>query len=93
MHLNIHQNSLLPFKFKALGIYIFFLSVNKGTFVAKALPCTSSLTEVCCAGISCLVMSDSLRPHGFSPLGSSVHGNPPGKHTGVGCHALLQRIF
>ena len=25
--------------------------------------------------------------------GSSVHGDFPGKNTGVGCHALLQRIF
>ena len=25
-----------------------------------------------------------------SPPGSSVHGDPPGKNTGVGCHALLQ---
>ena len=25
--------------------------------------------------------------------GSSVHGDSPGKNTGVGCHALLQRIF
>ena len=24
---------------------------------------------------------------------SSVHGNSPGKNTGVGCHALLQGIF
>ena len=28
-----------------------------------------------------------------SPPGSSVHGDPPGKNTGVGCHALLQGIF
>ena len=28
-----------------------------------------------------------------SPPGSTVHGNSPGKHTGVGCHALLQGIF
>ena len=28
-----------------------------------------------------------------SPLGSSVHGDSPGKNTGVGCHALLWRIF
>ena len=27
------------------------------------------------------------------PLGSSVHGDFPGKNTGVGCHALLQGIF
>ena len=28
-----------------------------------------------------------------SPPGSSVHGDSPGKDTGVGCHALLQGIF
>ena len=27
------------------------------------------------------------------PQGSSVHGDSPGKNTGVGCHALLQGIF
>ena len=26
----------------------------------------------------------------YSPPGSSVHGNSPGKNTGVGCHFLLQ---
>ena len=28
-----------------------------------------------------------------SPTGSSVHGDSPGKNTGVGCHAFLQGIF
>ena len=28
-----------------------------------------------------------------SPPGSSVHGDSPGKITGVGCHALLQETF
>ena len=32
-------------------------------------------------------------PMDCSPPGSSVHGDSPGKNTGVGCHALLQRIF
>ena len=32
-------------------------------------------------------------PMDCSPPGSSVHGNFPGKNTGVGCHFLLQRIF
>ena len=32
--------------------------------------------------------------HGlYSAPGSSVHGDSPGKNTGVGCHVLLQRIF
>ena len=29
----------------------------------------------------------------YSPPDCSVHGNSPGKNTGVGCHALLQGIF
>ena len=32
-------------------------------------------------------------PIDYSPPGSSVHGDSPGKNTGVGCHALLQGIF
>ena len=36
------------------------------------------------------VVSDSLRPMDSSPPGSSVHGDSPGKNTGLGCHALLQ---
>ena len=36
---------------------------------------------------SCPTLCD---PMDCSPPGSSVHGDPPGKNTGVGCHALLQ---
>ena len=32
-------------------------------------------------------------PMDCSLPGSSVHGDFPGKNTGVGCHALLQGIF
>ena len=32
-------------------------------------------------------------PLDCSPPGPSVHGDSPGKNTGVGCHALLQGIF
>ena len=32
-------------------------------------------------------------PVDCDPPGSSVHGDSPGKNTGMGCHALLQRIF
>ena len=32
-------------------------------------------------------------PMDCSPLGSSVHGDSPGKNTEVGYHALLLRIF
>ena len=34
---------------------------------------------------SCLTLCD---PMDCSPPGSSVHGDSPGKNTGVGCHAL-----
>ena len=36
---------------------------------------------------SCLTLRDSMD---CSLPGSSVHGDSPGKNTGVGCHALLQ---
>ena len=32
-------------------------------------------------------------PMDYSLPGSSVHGDSPGKNTGVGCYAFLQRIF
>ena len=44
----------------------------------------------------CLVAQSWLtlcKPLHYSPPGSSVHGDSPGKNAGVGCHALLQRIF
>ena len=32
-------------------------------------------------------------PVDCGPPGSSVHGDSPGKNTGVGSHSLLQRVF
>ena len=37
--------------------------------------------------------SDSCDPIDSSPPDSCVHGDSPGKNTGVGCHFLLQGIF
>ena len=50
---------------------------------------------LCCAVLYlvaqlCLTLSD---PMDCSPPGCSVHLDSPDKNTGVGCHALLQRIF
>ena len=42
------------------------------------------------AAHSCLTLY-SLKD--WSPPGSLVHGDSSGKHTGVGCHAMLQGIF
>ena len=36
--------------------------------------------------LSCLTLCD---PMNCSPPGSSVHGDPPGKDTGMSCCALL----
>ena len=38
---------------------------------------------------SCLVASDSLRPHGLQPISLLHPWDFPGKSTGVGCHGLL----
>ena len=45
---------------------------------------------MCLVTQSCLPLCE---PMDCSPPGSSVHGNFPGKNTGVGCHVLLQGIF
>ena len=39
---------------------------------------------------SCSIMSTLCNPMNCSLPGSSVHGDSPGKNTGMGCHALLQ---
>ena len=43
--------------------------------------------------LSCSDVSDSCYPRDCTLTGSFVHGDSPGKNTGVGCHALLQGIF
>ena len=45
---------------------------------------------LCLVTQSCVTLCN---PVDCSPPGSSVHEDPPGKNTGVGCHALLQGIF
>ena len=51
-------------------------------------PCNWHSTCVCTKSLqSCPTLCD---PMDDRPPGSSVHGDSPGKNTGVGCHALLQ---
>ena len=45
------------------------------------------------ASVSHSVMSDSLLPHELWPTSLLCPWDSSGKNTGVGCHALLQRIF
>ena len=44
-----------------------------------------TLPFMCLVTQSCPTLCD---PMDCSPPGSSVHGDPPGKNTGVGCHAM-----
>ena len=49
-----------------------------------------------CAVLTCLVTQSCppvCDPMDCSLPGPSVHGDPPGKNTGVGCHVLLQGTF
>ena len=48
---------------------------------------------LCYVVLRCSVTSDSLQSLALYPPGSFVHRDSPGKNIGVGCHALLQRIF
>ena len=72
--------------------YLFLLEVLKKilydimTFWIISWQCA----VLCLVTQSCLTLCD---PMDCSPPGSSVHGDSPGKNTGVGCHALLQGIF
>ena len=50
----------------------------------------NTLTLLFLVAQSCLTLCI---PMDCRPPGSSVHGDFPGKNTGVGCHALLQGIF
>ena len=50
----------------------------------------TSWAVLCSVAWLCLTLGD---PMGCSLSGSSVHGDSPGKHTGVDYHAFLQRIF
>ena len=61
--------------------------------VLKGGRCNSrgfSLRRKC---LSFSVVSDSLQPHGLEPTRLLCLWNSPGLNNGVGCHALLQRLF
>ena len=45
---------------------------------------------LCLVTQSCLILCD---PMDCGPPGSSIHGDSPGKNTGMGCHALSSRIY
>ena len=54
--------------------------------------CVYTHTHICCCIVTS-VLSDSLQSYGLQPTRLLCSWNSLGKSTGVGCHALLQRIF
>ena len=73
---------LLPFAFSRDGMTLRFTHLSTQLRSSGAVPCL--VTQLC------PTLCD---PTDCSPPGSSVHGDSPGKDTGVGCRALLQGIF
>ena len=61
----------------------------QGTSISKEKRKGDSFT-MCSVAQSCLTLCD---PMDYSPPDSTVHGDSPGKNTGMGCHAFLQGIF
>ena len=54
--------------------------------------CMYTHTHICCCMVAS-VTSDSLQSYGLQPTRLLCPWNSAGKNTGVGYHALLQRIF
>ena len=82
---------------KATQKMLVFQGFNNQAEASRSHPELITITQIkstlLCAVLSHSVVSNSLHPVDCSPPGSSVHGDSPGKNTGVDCHALLQGIF
>ena len=65
-----------------------FLGYLHSALHHKPLMCLG--TVLCLVAQSCPALCHSMD---YSLPGSSVHGDSPGKNTGVGSHGLLQGIF
>ena len=83
------QESSLALQFE--NIHSSALSLLYGTTLISVYNYWETMCAVLCLVTQlCLILWD---PLDCSPPGSSVHGDSPGKNTGLGCHALLQGIF
>ena len=97
-------SSFIPFILDILITKLFNLEVQSITFIPPLwillllMYTTKHISEqrkqngnwscaVCLVGQSCTTLGDLMD---CSPPGSSVHGDSPGKNTGVGGHAFLQ---
>ena len=72
------------------------LNVHNLITFAKSIFCHITHMVLCVCVCVCLLTQSCLthsKPMDWSLPGSSVHGDSPGKNTGVGCHAFFQGIF
>ena len=83
MRHNVHSSFLsgLSQSQRLLGLHNVGPTVPLGASSGFVLHLVTQLCSTVCNPMDC------------SPPGSSLHGNSPGKSTGVGCHPLLQGIF
>ena len=100
--LKLRQSS---FRARVLTHYIQLFCISSNTFLANEICCLilknfiyvlSPHLGLCCCCYCCSVAKSChtvCYPMDGSPPGSSVHGDSPGRNTGVGCHVLLQGIF
>ena len=86
-HTLLHKFFYLWWKFLRFTLLATLIYATHLINYSQVLYITS---PVCLVTKSCLSLCD---PTDYSPPGSSVHGDSPGKNTGVGCHVLLQGIF
>ena len=74
-----------------LSIYYIYICISILQLSSSLYLCLYCLHAVLClVAPLCLTLWD---PMDCSPPGFSVHGDSPGKNTGMGCHALLQGIL
>ena len=75
------MSKAIPLSSLLLVLLLLLLVANPGPEPRIVLRLVTQTCPTLCDPVDC------------SPPGSSVHGDSPGKNTGVGCHALLQGIF
>ena len=68
----------------------------RGVLKSTTITVLLSVTLYAWPVVLCLITQECpslCDPMDCSPPGTSVYGDLPGRNTGVGCHAFLQRIF
>ena len=93
-HILCHPLLLLPSIFPCIKVFSNESALHIWWPKYWSFSFSISPSNECC--VLCLVAQSCqtpCNPMDCSPPGSSIHGDSPGKNTGMGCHALLQGIF